>query len=972
MFRSIILTLFVELFISTPGFSLSSDTTHVLSLSKKGEALMYNNELDSAILILDSANSIIASENIAIIELVHGVKNRLAIALAYKQYNRQSIKIFQELKNFYQSKNDGGEYDIQIAQLFNNIAINYNLLFDYEQSIRYFDSSLVTFQRKNVQFDNQIRNLYLNKALNHLDLANYQSAIENLELSKLIRINNPENDPTGYEKMKENLAYSEVLIELNQNPDEIIEARNYLKENIAMLKKINPKDQYIGYAKSLLHKTYLLKNDYDSAIFYGKETIQFFKNQYGQDYTGLITKITDLGRVYSVMGEDIKAIQMLDSAIAIPTPNEIDKNAYKADAHLWKAKIHLKNNTLDLLQKELINATKLVFPTFSKSEDIFANPKVDSLFQSPIFSNFFIKKGSLLKGIYIQTGDVEYLRASLDAYILGINIGMRTRKGLSGLRAKSLFASKLTDNFDEALDVSYELYQKTKSPDDFWRVIWLSDLSKAASLKDKVNGKENISLGVPSYILSREIDLKSNLLYYEQAVYKESFTKSIRSTSMENDNIKGLINAKAEMESFMDELKEDYPKYYTLEYGSIESFEYNSLRSSFSSNAFPKEKLIIDFYHNKDYYLVSYISKKNQGVYKVQKTPELENAITEFHAIVSNKEKGDFQKPSITLYNELLAPALAKTKSNDLIIIPDGKLAYLPFDLLVDKELDNGTFKTYEYLIKKYTISYQYAYSLINKKQTAHPNSNSKVLAILPDFNSLQGKMIAEVDTATRDGLKFLTNLPFAEDELNNLSLLYKGDFLKGSEATESQFKAKAPFADIIHLATHSLINENNPLTSQLLFNGDETNDGLLHTYELFSLALNADLVTLSACNSGYGELQQGEGVISLARGFMYANVSNLLMSLWAVSDQSTSKLMGIFYKRIYEGEDYSQALRNAKLEYLMKADENTAHPNYWAGFVYLGDYTEKRNHNLIWIIALTLIAALIAYLFFKKSNYSL
>lgn len=927
---------------------------------------MYRNELDSAIMVLDSANSMINNGAIENVSLVHGVKNRLGIAYAYKQFNRQSIRIFQELKDFYQSKNTGREYDIQIAQLFNNIAINYNLLFDYEQSIRYFDSSLVTFQRKNAQFDNQIRNLYLNKAFNHLDLSNYQSAIENLELSKLIRINNPENDPTGYEKMKENLAYSEVLIELNQKPAEILEARNYLKENVALLEKINPKDQYIGFAKSLLHKTYLLLEDYDSALLYAKETIQFFENQYGKEYTGLITKKSDLGRVYSLMGEDQKAIQLLDSAISIPTPNEVDKNAYKADAHLWKAKIHLENKKLDLLQRELINATKLIFPTFSKSEDIFANPSIDSLFQSPIFSSYFIKKGNLLKGAYYQNGDLKFLKASLEAYVLGINIGMRTRKGLSSLREKSLFASRLTDNFDEALDAAFELYQKTKSSEDFWRMISLSDLSKAASLKDKVNGKEKISLGVPASVLSREIDLKSNLLFFEQAVYKESFTKNIRSNDTENENMKGLAMAKTETQSFISDLKKDFPNYYNLAYGNLENLGNSSGTPIIN---LPKGKLILDFYDNKDNYLVSFFEKYNHGAYQVTKTPELEKAITEFHAIVNNKGKGDFQRAAYALYSELLAPALGEISTTDLIIIPDGKLAYLPFDLLVDKVLENGTFKTYEYLIRKYTINYQYAYSLIKEKQSKKPNSESKVLALLPDFSRLQSKLIAASDGPTRDGLRYLTDLPFAENELKNLALLFPGDYLRGDDATETQFKAKAQFADIIHLATHSLINENNPLTSQLLFSGDEDNDGFLHTYELFNLPLNADLVTLSACNSGYGELQQGEGVISLGRGFMYANVPNLVMSLWAVSDQSTSVLMDLFYKRMYEGEDYGQALRNAKLEYLMQADENTAHPNYWGGFVYLGDYSEKNNSRTIWIVLAVSILGLIAFYSLKKRH---
>ncbi len=953
--------------VSAQNTGIETDSALVLSLTQKGDAYMHTNELDSAILVLDSANNIINRNKIENAELVLGAKNRLGISLAYKQQNRRSIEIFQELKDFYQQNNSKDTFNIQIARLYNNIAINYNLLFDYEQSLRHFDSSLVTFQKANAQFDNQIRLLYLNKALNHLDLSNHQSAVENIEIARLIRLDNPESDPSGYEKMKENMAYSEVLIELNQNPQDILEARSYLKENIALLNKLNPKDQYIGYGYSSLHKTYMLSNDYDSAVYYANETIQFFKTLYGANYTGLITKIADLGKVYSEMGEDEKALQILDSAISIPTPADIDKNVYKAEAHLWKAKVYLKNDALDSLQKDLIQATKLMFPSFSESENIFANPNTDSLFQNPFFSSFFIKKGNLLKGMYDQKAEVAYLKASLDSYILGINLGMRTRKGLAGLRAKSLFASMLTDNFDQAITVAYELYRSTKDPEDFWKIIWLSDLSKAATLKDKIKGKEQMALGLPKSLISKEIDLKSNLLYYEQKVFKESFTKNIRSSSQQDENTKELIQAKAEMELFLEELKRDFPNYYNLEYGNTDASSFNLLKSNYKSTAFPSDKLVIDFYDHKDYYLVSYLHNSSFGTYQVAKDESLENAIDLLQSMISTKAKGDYQRTAYAIYKATLAPILSNSQISDIIIVPDGKLAYIPFELLVNETIEKDDFKNLRYLIKDYTISYQYAFSLINKKQTSYPGSKSNVLALSPDFNLLQGRFMAQSDENTRGDIKFLGNLPNAQKELGNLAILFKGDFLSGELASESQFKNKAPYADIIHLATHSVINENNPMTSQLLLNQDETEDGFLHTYELFNLTLKADLVTLSACNSGYGELQKGEGVISLSRGFMYAGTPNIMMSLWAVPDLSTSELMGSFYQFIHKGQSYEQSLRNAKLEYLANADANTAHPYYWGAFVYIGD--THTTSTQIWLFAILGFVIVLIFVLFIKTR---
>jgi CHAT domain-containing protein len=201
-----------------------------------------------------------------------------------------------------------------------------------------------------------------------------------------------------------------------------------------------------------------------------------------------------------------------------------------------------------------------------------------------------------------------------------------------------------------------------------------------------------------------------------------------------------------------------------------------------------------------------------------------------------------------------------------------------------------------------------------------------------------------------------LTKLQWAEREVKGISEIIAGNTYYHDKATEEIFKKKAPKAGIIHLATHAIINDKNPMYSKLVMSKDKNSgeDGFLNTYELYNMNLSADLVVLSACNTGCGKLIRGEGIMSLARGFMYAGCPSIVMSLWPVDDQSTSLLMKYFYNGLDDGLSKDKALRNAKLEYLKRADAVKSNPFYWAGFVPIGNtkpiQLRHKPSNLVWL----------------------
>jgi CHAT domain-containing protein len=176
-------------------------------------------------------------------------------------------------------------------------------------------------------------------------------------------------------------------------------------------------------------------------------------------------------------------------------------------------------------------------------------------------------------------------------------------------------------------------------------------------------------------------------------------------------------------------------------------------------------------------------------------------------------------------------------------------------------------------------------------------------------------------------------------------------------QATVAKFKEIAGNYKILHIATHGIVDNQNPVHSRLLFSPVtmQTDGADLQYNDLFNLQLNADLAVLSACNTGYGRNSEGEGIIALSRGFLYSGVPSLVISLWKVEDESTAAIMKSFYKYLKDGFSKDESLRKAKLDYLKKSDKLSASPYYWSGFVNIGNkdplHLSNPSLNYLWLL---------------------
>lgn len=329
------------------------------------------------------------------------------------------------------------------------------------------------------------------------------------------------------------------------------------------------------------------------------------------------------------------------------------------------------------------------------------------------------------------------------------------------------------------------------------------------------------------------------------------------------------------------------------------------------------------------------------------------------------------------MYQSLLQPILVDIPSEieELIIIADGEMASIPWELLIqekpgESDIDYGNLK---YLLKDFTISYAYSATLLfNEHFETHTSPSNMVLAFAPSYPTIEDSTAySSVGNLKSNFRNALVPLQWNTEEVESIRKNLKGNYFTSGLATESAFKKEAANHRILHLSMHALVDHEDPMLSKLVFtpDNDSIEDGMLHTYELFNMNLSAEMVVLSACETGIGEFRKGEGVMSLGRAFAYSGCPSVIMSHWSVDDESTAELMALFYQYINDGEDKASAMRRAKLDFLDQAIGPKKHPFYWGGFIILGntDPLEAENYLAYWIWLFVLGAGVLAATIKKK-----
>jgi CHAT domain-containing protein len=324
------------------------------------------------------------------------------------------------------------------------------------------------------------------------------------------------------------------------------------------------------------------------------------------------------------------------------------------------------------------------------------------------------------------------------------------------------------------------------------------------------------------------------------------------------------------------------------------------------------------------------------------------------------------------LYNTVLQPIENNIKGKRLIIVPDGELNYIPFETLITEEPDTNltplNLSSLAYLVLQHPISYVYSASQFMDK---HNTLKGKVrfAGFAPDYKRLYGEGKQD------DIYKQLHILPGAYDEVLSAIEYFKGDLYTGEDIEKNQFFKANIRNDIVHLAMHTILDEDEPMNSELIIstNPDKVSPQL-RAYEVYTKRNLSSLVVLSACNTGAGRLSEGEGVFSIARAFLLAGVRNVVLTHWPVADRSSAELMDRYYYYLSQGYPTDIALQRSKKDYLIYGDPVKAHPYYWAGYVNVGnpfEFPKRNNFWYLWIISIVAGVGLLYMVFRRRLKQS-
>jgi len=560
------------------------------------------------------------------------------------------------------------------------------------------------------------------------------------------------------------------------------------------------------------------------------------------------------------------------------------------------------------------------------------------------------QRGTFLQQMYQKRRGERYLAESEKTYQTAATAIRQFRNTLLENESKAIISDRFRAIFSGGIETALEMHRlHPKDEIHYQQAFALAEQSKSLTLLEGVrsSGAEKFA-GIPDSLLERERLLTRDIAdteirlrkYQEQGLSpNDARFREVKDT---------LFRQQREYETFQrDLLSGGHANYYNYKYG-VTLASPDNIRSSMLKSG---QCLVEYFAGDSDIFI---FVVRPEGFYwervplnfPLEKWVDtLEHGLYGYYTATAPprslriKCRNEYVRAATNLYSKIIAP-IEKHIESRVVIIPDGALSYIPFEALLRKKPDSlDRYDLYDYFGVNRVVSYCYSATLLRelrgKKHTPPPATS--VLAFAPFFTG-DTSMFAGLDTP--GGLKDNESDPLLHsgEEVYQIAKMLRGKAWYGTEATRQKFIDSCHTARILHLSTHGLADT---LTGEFAFlNFASPRLGQkpekLYVKDLYTLSLKADLVVLSACQTGTGRLQGGEGVISIARAFALAGAKSIVTTLWSVREDSTKRLMLLFYAYILDGLSYDQALARAKTGFVRKGGEE-AHPFFWAGFTGIG-----------------------------------
>jgi CHAT domain-containing protein/Tfp pilus assembly protein PilF len=628
-----------------------------------------------------------------------------------------------------------------------------------------------------------------------------------------------------------------------------------------------------------LGQTYLQLKDQKTAMDYYRRSLKMYEDCYGPRHPEIASVLNAIGNL-QVAGSDF----------------EEGLNSYQKALHA-----NVKDFT---------------------ATDLKINPRLKNYYNGSRLVHTLLFKAEAYESRYLQKSlKFADLAEALRILVQCDSLIDQLRQQSTNESDKLLLGVIANEVYSDGVRVAHEagLNALKKAP-YFEKAFYFAEKSKGAVLLESISDTNAKAFaGIPADLLEDEKNIKSALaLAAQQLAQKPSPEDEV--TLRENS-----FALTRRYQTFTRKLEQEFPSYFNLKFNSAAPslLQLQALlgKSTAVISYFVDEK-------NNQLYIFL-VRKKGYRVWQRALSKDFDKNITGLRNGVYFTEINTYKHASYDLARTLLPPIPPAVK--DLVVLPAGRLGLIPFEVLLLGQPDRITeFHSMPYLVNRYSVRYEFSAGLLlqKAKKTKWASAPSIFLCAPVTF----------------PGKEYLGELPGTENEVREISNLFSEKNLRCTaytrvEADEQVVKAGSlKNYDFVHFATHGVVDESHPELSRIFLQSKAPiEDGDLFAGEIYNLELNASLVTLSACQTGLGKVQKGEGVIGLSRALVYAGARNIMVSFWNVADQSTSLLMKDFYRNVLEHADvdYSSNLRSAKLKLLH--DKQYAAPFYWAPFVLIG-----------------------------------
>jgi CHAT domain-containing protein len=562
-------------------------------------------------------------------------------------------------------------------------------------------------------------------------------------------------------------------------------------------------------------------------------------------------------------------------------------------------------------------------------------------------------------------------------HAIGIIESLRTNISSQELRT-SYFASqqKLYQSYIEIL-----MEQHKKSPVAAFDAVAFSasERARARSLLELlVESRVDIRQGVDSSLLKREHSLRQ--LLNAKAAAQSSLLNRKHKPEQADAAAKEIASITSEYDEVKAQIRKRSPRYAAL----TQSQPLNL--SDIQEHVLDEDTLLLEYALGENRSYLWLVSQYSIDAYELPPGAEIEAAAHRVYELLTARPKrGTPPDPQLitqaqSLSRMLLGPVASRLGSKRLVIVAPGTLSYLPFAALPRPVDDKRPAGDYQLLMARHEIVNLPSASVLSviRREMEGRQRAAQSIAVLADpvfeasdprlasaknnkgstktqdVSSPPSEVAANESELTRairtmnlaNARTGFTRLVFSRQEAESIfALAPGGNGLKATDFDASRaliLSGQLSKYRILHFATHGLLNNEHPELSGLVFSlvdrEGTPQDGFLRLHEIYNLQLNADLIVLSACETGLGKEIKGEGLIGLTRGFMYSGVSRVVASLWNVDDLATAELMKLFYRGLLkDGLPAAAALRAAQIE--MSKQRRWASPYFWAGFVLQGEW---------------------------------